>query len=100
MDLSVAARPAALLEREHEIERLRAALRAVGQRAGVTLVIEGGERKRQSRNPRSVKAEANRRRLRFRGGHTRGQRVRIAGVAALTPGEPLCKQRPVDRLVP
>ena len=41
MDLSVAAQPAALLEREHEIERVRAALRAVGQRAGVTLVIEG-----------------------------------------------------------
>ena len=41
MDLSVAAQPAALLEREHEIERLRAALRAVGQRAGATLVIEG-----------------------------------------------------------
>ena len=41
MDLSVAAQPAALLEREHEIERLRAALRAVGRRAGVTLLIEG-----------------------------------------------------------
>ena len=36
-----AAEPTALLEREHEIDRLRTALRAVGQRAGTTLVIEG-----------------------------------------------------------
>ena len=41
MDLSVAAQPAALLEREQEIEHVRTALRAVGQRVGVTLVIEG-----------------------------------------------------------
>src|ERR1700756_4864521 len=41
MDSSVAAGPAALLEREHELERLRAGLRAVGQQAGLTLVIEG-----------------------------------------------------------
>ena len=33
--------PAALLEREHELERAHAALRAVGQRAGCVLVIEG-----------------------------------------------------------
>jgi hypothetical protein len=42
MDLCVPGQPAVLLEREREIERVRAALRAVGRRAGVTLVIEGG----------------------------------------------------------
>jgi predicted ATPase len=35
------AQPAALLEREHEVERVLAALRAVGQQAGKALVIEG-----------------------------------------------------------
>src|SRR5438067_6512716 len=30
-----------LLEREHEVERVRAAVRAVGQRAGAVVVIEG-----------------------------------------------------------
>ncbi|MGZ4298795.1 MAG: ATP-binding protein, partial [Solirubrobacteraceae bacterium] len=33
--------PAALLEREHELERAHAALRAIGQRVGCALVIEG-----------------------------------------------------------
>ena len=41
MEQSTLARPAALLEREHEVERLRAALRAAGQQAGAVLVIEG-----------------------------------------------------------
>src|SRR5688500_13294559 len=41
MDTPAPARPAALLEREHEVERVRAALRAVGQRAGGTVIIEG-----------------------------------------------------------
>ena len=41
MDFPAAAEPTALLEREHEIERVRTALRGVGQRAGVSLVIEG-----------------------------------------------------------
>src|SRR5215207_5145601 len=41
MDSSALARPAALLEREHELERVRAALRAAGQRTGGALVIEG-----------------------------------------------------------
>jgi DNA-binding CsgD family transcriptional regulator len=41
MDASEAAEPAALLEREHEVERVRAALQAVGRRAGGVLVIEG-----------------------------------------------------------
>src|SRR5438067_12389316 len=30
-----------LLEREHEVDRVRAAVRAVGQRAGTVVVIEG-----------------------------------------------------------
>jgi predicted ATPase len=33
--------PAALLEREHEVGRIRVALEAVGQNAGGALVIEG-----------------------------------------------------------
>jgi DNA-binding CsgD family transcriptional regulator len=41
MNQSALARPAALLEREHEVERVRAALDAVEQRAGRALVIEG-----------------------------------------------------------
>jgi DNA-binding CsgD family transcriptional regulator len=41
MNQSALARPAALLEREHELERVRAALRAAGQRAGGALVVEG-----------------------------------------------------------
>jgi DNA-binding CsgD family transcriptional regulator/tetratricopeptide (TPR) repeat protein len=41
MERSAPAQPAALLEREHEVERLRAALRAIGQRSGGALVIEG-----------------------------------------------------------
>jgi AAA ATPase domain len=34
-------RPAALLEREQEVERIGATLRAAGQQAGTALVIEG-----------------------------------------------------------
>ena len=41
MDQSALALPEALLEREHEVERVRAAVRAVGHQAGVALVIEG-----------------------------------------------------------
>jgi hypothetical protein len=41
MDQSALGQPDALLEREHEVERVRAAVRAAGQRAGGTLVIEG-----------------------------------------------------------
>ena len=41
MKQSALARPVALLEREQEVERVRAALRAAGQRAGAALVIEG-----------------------------------------------------------
>jgi DNA-binding CsgD family transcriptional regulator len=38
---SVLAEPGALLEREHEVERVRGALRAVGRRDGLVVVIEG-----------------------------------------------------------
>ena len=41
MDQSALALPDALLEREHEVERIRTTVRAVGQQAGVALVIEG-----------------------------------------------------------
>src|SRR5436305_11182407 len=41
MDGGVVTEPSALLEREHEVERIHAALRAVGQRAGGVVVIEG-----------------------------------------------------------
>jgi AAA ATPase domain len=41
MNQSALATPDRLLEREHEIERIRAAIRAVGQRAGRVTVIEG-----------------------------------------------------------
>ena len=41
MDQSALALPDRLLEREHEVEQIRAAVRAVGQQAGVSLIIEG-----------------------------------------------------------
>jgi DNA-binding CsgD family transcriptional regulator len=41
MEQSAPARPAALLEREHEVEQIRAALNAVVRGAGEALVIEG-----------------------------------------------------------
>ncbi len=41
MDQPAVLRPTALLEREDELERVRATLRAAGQRAGGALVIEG-----------------------------------------------------------
>ncbi len=41
MNPSALLRPAELLERELELERVRGAMRAVGQRAGKVLVIEG-----------------------------------------------------------
>jgi predicted ATPase len=49
MDQSDLAEPAALLEREHEVERIRAALRAAGRRVGGLLVIEGAAGMRKSR---------------------------------------------------
>ena len=53
-----AAEPTALLEREHEIDRLRTALRAVGQRAGTTLVIEGAAGMGKSRLLREARERA------------------------------------------
>ena len=41
MDRSALALPQTLLDREHEVEHIRKAVRAVGQQAGVTLLIEG-----------------------------------------------------------
>jgi DNA-binding CsgD family transcriptional regulator/tetratricopeptide (TPR) repeat protein len=49
MDQSALARSAALLEREHEVERVRAALSSAGQRVGGALVIEGAEGMGKSR---------------------------------------------------
>ena len=40
MDTSAVARPVALLEREHEVERIRAVLHAAGRRDGGALMIE------------------------------------------------------------
>lgn len=64
MDLSVSAEPAGLLEREEEIERVRATLRAVGQRAGLTLVIEGAAGMGKSRLLREARERASARGLR------------------------------------
>jgi predicted ATPase len=41
MDQQLVVESTTLLEREHELERVRTALRAVGQRAGGVLAIEG-----------------------------------------------------------
>ena len=41
MDTTAPAEPAALLEREHEVERVRSALQAVARNAGGVLLIEG-----------------------------------------------------------
>ena len=38
---TVVAEPGALLEREHEVERVRGAMRSVGRREGLVIVIEG-----------------------------------------------------------
>jgi predicted ATPase len=64
MDLSVPGQPATLLEREREIERVRSALRAVGQRAGVTLVIEGTAGMGKSRLLQEARERASARGLR------------------------------------
>ena len=53
------ARPVALLEREHEVERVRAALRAAGQRAGAALVIEGAAGVGKSRLLEEARARAS-----------------------------------------
>src|SRR5450755_4842954 len=64
MNVSVAAQPADLLEREREIERVGAALRGLGQRAGVTLVIEGAAGMGKSRLLQEARERASARGLR------------------------------------
>ena len=59
MNQSALARPVALLEREHEVERIRAALRAAGQRAGAALVIEGAAGMGKSRLLEEARARAS-----------------------------------------
>ncbi len=59
MDQSTLARPAALLEREHEVERVRDALRAAGQRAGAVLVIEGAAGMGKSRLLEEARVQAS-----------------------------------------
>jgi DNA-binding CsgD family transcriptional regulator len=59
MEQSTLARPAALLEREHEVERIGAALRAAGQRAGKVLVIEGAAGMGKSRLLEEARARAS-----------------------------------------
>jgi len=65
MDQSALARPAALLEREREVERVGAALRAVGQRAGRPLVIEGAAGMGKSRLLEEARVRASDLGLRF-----------------------------------
>jgi hypothetical protein len=58
MNQSTLAEPAALLEREHEVERIRAALRATGRRVGGALVIEGAAGMGKSRLLEEARATA------------------------------------------
>jgi DNA-binding CsgD family transcriptional regulator len=90
MDLSVPGQPAALLEREHEIERVLAALRAVGRRAGVTLVIEGAAGIGKSRLLQEARA----------GGSGLGLRVLEARATELEQGFPYGVMRQLfERLI-
>src|SRR5215470_16517830 len=59
MNHSGVAQPGELLEREHELERVRAAVRAVGQRAGGVLVIEGAAGMGKSRLLEAARARAS-----------------------------------------
>src|SRR6516165_8384343 len=59
MNHSSVAEPGVLLEREHELDRVRAALRAVGQRAGGVLVIEGAAGMGKSRLLEAARARAS-----------------------------------------
>jgi len=59
MDQSTRARPAALLEREHEVERVRATLRSAGQRIGAALVIEGAAGMGKSRLLEEARVQAS-----------------------------------------
>jgi DNA-binding CsgD family transcriptional regulator len=59
MGPSATAAPAALLEREHELERVHGALRAVGRRSGQVLVIEGAAGLGKSRLLEQARAAAS-----------------------------------------
>lgn len=59
MSQSALVRPAALLEREHEVERVRAALRAEGRGDGGVLFIEGAAGMGKSRLLEEVRAGAS-----------------------------------------
>src|SRR5687767_3277582 len=59
MDQFTVARQGALLEREHELEQLRAALGAAGRRAGAALVIEGAAGMGKSRLLEETRARAS-----------------------------------------
>src|SRR5215212_7812533 len=59
MDAFGLAPPSALLEREHEVERIGAALRAAGQQAGGALVIEGAAGMGKSRLLNEVRVQAS-----------------------------------------
>ena len=58
MDQSALAEPAALLEREHELGRVRAAVRAVARSAGGAVVIEGPAGMGKSRLLEAARAQA------------------------------------------
>jgi DNA-binding CsgD family transcriptional regulator len=58
MDKSAVARPVALLEREHEVEGIRAVLQAAGRRAGGALIIEGAPGLGKSRLLEEARARA------------------------------------------
>jgi DNA-binding CsgD family transcriptional regulator len=59
MEESPSARPAALFEREREVERIRDALRAAGRRTGGVLVIEGAAGLGKSRLLEEARAAAS-----------------------------------------
>src|SRR5690242_3945977 len=85
MQDSVLPRPAALLEREHELDRVRTAVRAAGRREGGVLVIEGAAEMGKSQ----LLGEARR----FASEH--GLRVLSARATELEQGFPFAT-RPLD----
>src|SRR5215211_1667392 len=59
MNKSALTGPVALLERAHEVERIRAVLRAAGRGAGGALVVEGAAGMGKSRLLEEARAEAS-----------------------------------------
>jgi hypothetical protein len=78
MDQSAVDQPAVLLERDDEVRRVRAALRAAGQRAGVAVVIEGAAGVGKSRLLEEARARAS----------NLGFRVLVARATELEQGFP------------